>query len=87
MVSFVIDNKAYVGSGRNSVTSPKNEYDDFWTFDPQTNSWSESIYMPWGPRYNMLSFVVNNKAYVGFGYKSETQQNDFYEFDPNYPVK
>ncbi|MBG0860608.1 MAG: IPT/TIG domain-containing protein, partial [Bacteroidales bacterium] len=87
MVSFVIDNKAYVGLGRDFFTYEEVQYDNIWIFDPQTGSWAESTFMPWGPRYNSISFVVNNKAYIGFGFKSSTQQRDLFEFDPNYPLE
>lgn len=83
MVSFVLNNKGYVGSG----IDYENEYDDFWEYSPQLNSWQESIHIPWGGQCNMISFVVKNKAYVGFGQKNSVVQTELYEFDPYYPVK
>jgi N-acetylneuraminic acid mutarotase len=85
VVSFVLDNKAYIGSGRDYYYLNMKQYDDFWIYDTQTNIWSESTHMPWGTRFNGISFVIGNKAYAGFGYRSSTPQRDLFEFDPDYP--
>ncbi len=86
MTSFVLDNKVYCGMGGLYFAESGTDFDDFWMFDPQTGLWTESTHMPWGGRYNSLSFVINNKAYVGFGYKSGKEMKDLFEFDPNYPM-
>jgi N-acetylneuraminic acid mutarotase len=84
-VSFVINNKAYVGLGDTGISDPR--YADFWVYDPLTNVWTKNTSMPGGQRYNSIAFVINGKAYIGFGYKSSTKQKDFFVFDPNYTVK
>lgn len=79
-VAFVIDNKAYVGLGDVST-------DELLKYDPLTNAWTLFTSVPGGRRSVAISFVVNNKAYVGFGILGYNRARDFYEFDPNYPVK
>ncbi|MFH0843070.1 MAG: IPT/TIG domain-containing protein [Bacteroidota bacterium] len=87
VVSFVINGKGYVGLGRDE-NNLNSAYDDFWIYDPASDTWTEITHMPLGGRYNSISFVVNNKAYIGFGNNSSTiPLKDFYEFDPGYPLK
>jgi hypothetical protein len=87
-ISFVLNNKVYVGLGKTYNSYPTQMYDDFWIYDPVTNIWTRDTVLPGGARYNSISFVINNKGYMGFGFNIVGNfQNDFYEFDPNYPLK
>jgi len=83
-VFFVINNIGYVGLGRDNYGK---NYDIIWAYNPKSNLWSESTHMPLGGRFNSVSFVTRNKAYIGLGFKSYNKLRDFYEFDPNYPLK
>jgi hypothetical protein len=81
MVYFTMNSIGYVGLGGlyyNSVV-----YNDLWSFDPVANSWTQSAIIPISGRYNAISFVINNKAYIGFGAYNSTNLRDFYEYDPN----
>jgi hypothetical protein len=80
-VSFVIGEFAYFGTGTGSI-----EYNDFWRYDPIADSWSQISGMP-NSRNSGVAFVINNKAYVGYGDNYGRNTSDFYEFDPNYLLK
>ena len=84
-VSFVIAGIGYIGTG--SLLSSSKTLNDIWKYDPLTNQWTFVSYMP-NPRYFATAFTINNKAYIGYGINNtNVDYNDFYEFDPNYPVK
>jgi hypothetical protein len=85
-LSFTIGNDAYFGTGR----SVDGALSDIWKYDFVTDSWTMVMELP-GSRYSALAFSLNGKAYIGFGLKyldnHPTDLYDFYEFDPNYPMK
>lgn len=72
---FVMDNKAYVVSGSNNGTA----LNDLLVYDPSTNDWTEKRKLTNVSdesyddeytsiaRYNAVSFVMNNKAYLATG--------------------
>jgi N-acetylneuraminic acid mutarotase len=71
LISFVVDNKAYVGGGQG---------DSFYTYDTATG-WNASIDFPGGQKTSGAAAVVGSKAYYGTGKNAEgglTQ--DFWEF-------
>lgn len=81
-VSFVIDNKAFVGLGYNGKTY----FSDFNYYDGGTGLWQNAAPFPGQPRERAVAFVLNNKAYVGLGYNRDLttrELKDFYEYDPN----
>ncbi len=87
--SFVLGDKAYVGGGK-SMDYLATEYTDIWMYYPFENSWTLVSNIPQA-RHSAVAFSIGSKAYIGFGlHMTEGFQNnlyDFYEFDPNYPVK
>jgi N-acetylneuraminic acid mutarotase len=83
--AFVLNGKAYVGTGYDGMTSTDNGYRrDFYVYDPKVNGqpWRRIADFPGGPRQFAVSFVVNNRAYVGMGHNGSNNFQDFYEFDP-----
>jgi N-acetylneuraminic acid mutarotase len=99
--SFVIGNKAYVGTGYAETYGANNTYsyayNDFWEYNPATDSWIQKNNVPGQGRGWAVSNSLNGKGYLGLG-SSSTQTlsfNDFYEYDPasdvwtakaNYPL-
>lgn len=88
-VSFKIGNNIYIGMGYNSGLDEKDKnLKDFWKYDGV--SWKRLVgqdYPDLG-RKGAVAFVVDNKAYVGMGFrgKYETESldqyfSDFYVFD------
>ena len=83
--SFAIGNLGYSGLGLSQSSSQA--YDDIWVYDPATNSWAPETTIPEGGKYNSYSFVINNKAYIGFGLNLNIPRFDVFEYDPSYPSK
>ena len=79
-VSFVVDNKAYVGLGGNTT----GEFTDFWCFDPATEGWTQVADYPGQSRGAAKGFTIGNLGYVGAGLnKDGTHLKEFWAFDPN----
>jgi N-acetylneuraminic acid mutarotase len=79
--AFVIDGKAYVGTGRDGSSYQS----DNWEYDPATNVWTSRADLPGPSRRGTISFVINNLGYVGSGFTSSGgsgTSNDFYAYDP-----
>jgi N-acetylneuraminic acid mutarotase len=80
---FVLDNKAYVGCGRNEDTV----LNDFWEFDPENLQWARKNNFPGIARVGAIASSCNGKAYVGLGYVPngdpyviKNYLKDFYEY-------
>jgi len=78
---FVIDNKAYCGTGRVSGSMLK----DLWEFDPLSNSWTQKADLP-TTRASVFSFAISGKGYFVGGYYLNGGENYYprttYEYDP-----
>lgn len=87
--SFVVNNKAYILFGRPDIYNSKG-LTDCWEYNPANNSWLQKVDFPGKGRVGAIAEVVNNKAYIGFGYYSgfgvyssdTTILSDFWMFDP-----
>lgn len=82
-VGLSIGNKGYMGLGSDSsgVTSYKN---DFWQYDPETNSWKQKASFSGDARALACGFSISEKGYIGTGwYGYNLFKNDFWEYDPN----
>ncbi|CAN5907554.1 hypothetical protein BH11BAC7_BH11BAC7_07970 [soil metagenome] len=75
-------NRGYMGMGHvNSVVDIL--YDDWFEYDPGSDSWTQKADFPAGPRYHATSFTIANKIYVGTGRDiSANLYNDFYCYNP-----
>ncbi|OJJ23532.1 hypothetical protein BKI52_03985 [marine bacterium AO1-C] len=79
MTAFVVNNKAYVGSG----TGFYGHSDLFWEFDPAMNSWTPKMNYPGGKVTSAIGFVLDGYGYVGTGLKEDGQYNtEFWVYDP-----
>lgn len=63
-VSFVIGNKAYVGTGWNLAERNLN---DFYAFDFATETWSKKTAFQGGKRQQMMAFALDGYGYAGTG--------------------
>jgi len=81
--AFAIGQKGYMGLGHyNSVINT--DFEDFWEYDPATNTWTQKANFGPGKRYHCFEFVVGNKAYVGAGRDAMgNRYNDMWEFNPS----
>ena len=87
--AFVIDNKAYIVSGNNNGAA----LNDLLVYDPATKDWTEKRKLTDVSdetydddyssivRYNAVSFVMNNKAYLATG-QSGSFNSTVWEYDP-----
>jgi N-acetylneuraminic acid mutarotase len=74
--TFVIDNKIYVGTGRDISLV---QHQDFWRYDPVTNVWDSIAPYPGAARRGAVAFTLNGLGYVGTG----SYHSNFYKYDPN----
>lgn len=77
-VSFVINEKAYVGTGK--ATSPY--LDDFWQYDPITNSWTQKASFEGSARRQAVGFGIDSLGYVGTGEDANGMTDDFWKYSP-----
>jgi N-acetylneuraminic acid mutarotase len=78
-VSFVIGNKAYAGLGQGNTAG---FYNDFWEYDPSTETWTQIADYEGNARRGAVGFVIDGKGYVGTGHTVTGLTNDFYSYDP-----
>lgn len=77
--AFTVLGKGYVACGKIG----SNAYlDELWEYDPTLDEWTARTPFPGGVRYQLVSFSVENKAYVGMGTDNDIFRKDFYEYDP-----
>ena len=74
MVSFIIDNKAYIF------------HYELWLYNPLTENWVQMADFPGQDRHAPAGFSINNKGYVGTGVYNdsgtEIYLDDFWEYLP-----
>ena len=80
--AFAIGNKGYMGLGHiNAVNNIL--FDDFWEYEPSSNTWTQKANFGGGLRYHTSSFTIGNKAYVGMGRDPfNVFYTDLWEYDP-----
>ena len=75
-------NRAYLGLGHiNSIVDVL--YQDWWEYDPGSDTWSQKANYGGGLRYHATGFTIGNKMYVGTGRDpSAALHQDFWMYDP-----
>lgn len=83
-VGFAIETQGYVGCGFDGT----NSLQDFWRYDPYNDRWYECADYKTGPvigepQYirNAIGFGIENKGYVGLGYKSANEIDSKYSYE------
>ncbi len=80
--AFVLNGLAYVGTGSTQVSLP-NTYDDFYSYDPVSDTWTAFIPFGGSIRNGAVCFSIGNRAYMGTGstgiYPAGTYQEDWWE--------
>jgi N-acetylneuraminic acid mutarotase len=81
-IAITIGSRGYAGMGHiNAITDII--YNDWWEYDPGTNSWTQKANFPPGPRMHPTGFTIGNYGYVGTGRDNAyIEQNDLYRYDP-----
>lgn len=75
-ICFVIDGKAYVGGGARLIENTYYSLNDFYEYDPATNTWAPAPGIPGLPRAHPGYFTINNTGYSVCGY--EFEDDEFY---------
>lgn len=87
-IGFSIGSKGYLGTGYDPGTG--NTLDDFWEYDPATDSWTQKASVPGGSRKNAIGLSIGSKGYVLYGIElSPTYsgpKGDFWEYDPDFNI-
>jgi N-acetylneuraminic acid mutarotase len=80
-VSFSLNGKGFVGFGAiDSV--PVYQGNDFWCYEPSTDSWSQLPVMNGLGRLSAVGFTIASKGYLGTGeFTPSSVYKDFWEFD------
>lgn len=75
-------NRGYVGLGHiNSVVDIL--YQDWWEYDPGTDTWAQKANFAGGLRYHAAGFTIGNNVYVGTGRApSSVLMTDFWKYSP-----
>ena len=75
---FSIDSKGYICGGK---MGPNNYSNQLWEYKPSINQWAQLANFPGGNRYQLSSFTIGFKAYVGLGTDQDLYRNDIWEFN------
>ena len=87
-VVFTANDKAYIGLGqiRDPNTSQTYFLNDFWEYNPSTNTWTQLANFPGIGRSSCVGFGINGVGYVGLGYSYENgyvNRKDFWAYSIN----
>ncbi len=78
-ISFEADGLLYLGLGIND----DQDFNDLWSYDPNTNLWLQMANFPGSGRLNASVFKYNNGFVVGGGYdKNINYFDDYYIYNP-----
>jgi len=77
--AFSFDDMGYIVSGN----SDSGVRDNFYQYNPATDSWTELAPFPGGARGYAIGDIWNGKAYFGFGDDGTSRLNDLWVFDPS----
>jgi|AntRauTorckE5430_2_1112549.scaffolds.fasta_scaffold00641_9 N-acetylneuraminic acid mutarotase len=84
-IGFSIGTKGYIGTGYHFDGTRPISFNDFWQYDPNTNSWLQVLSFSGEGRLFASSFSIGNKGYIGMGYSVGTNgtilYNDLWEYE------
>lgn len=73
----VLDGKAYVLCGRTGVKTT-GYLNDFWQYDPQTDTWTELARLPFKARVKAVAASCDGKLYAGLGFNGRVYVDSCY---------
>ncbi|MCB0710781.1 MAG: choice-of-anchor D domain-containing protein [Ignavibacteriae bacterium] len=77
--AFSYNGKGYIGGG--ALGGASNVTDQFFEYDPASNTWIPKAPFGGGNRDGCFAFVLGNKAYVGTGFDGANVVADVWEYD------
>jgi len=85
-ICFTIGTKGYIHTGGSYYTNGVLIPNEFWEYDPATDTWTQKATIPVTPgRSGAVGFSIGNKGYIGLGAKTEglsdSYYRDFWEWD------
>lgn len=80
-VGMAIGGKGYIGTGT-TTAGLNNNLNDFWEFNPQTNSWSRKANFPGTPRQGAVAFSVKGVGVIATGRDQGGYLYDAWRFKP-----
>lgn len=81
--ALAIGNKVYFGLGHYNGAGPNILFDDWWEYDPATNSWTQKANYLGGEMYHASGFTIGNIGYVGTGRDiSAAVVKSFFAYNP-----
>ena len=81
--AFSIGSRAYFGTGHNNGGNVDVLFDDWWEFDPGTNSWTQKANFGPGPRKWSHGFSIGNFGYICSGEEyNQVEMDDLWEYSP-----
>ncbi len=85
-VAFSVGNKGYVGGGH--INSGQSYYhEDFWQYDPASDTWTQIADFGGGKRYHSTAFTIGDFGYVGLGEDDQDfYHDDFYRYSPEFNI-
>ena len=75
---FAIDSKGYICCGK---MGPNQYSNQLWEYKATLDQWTQLPSFPGGVRYQLSSFVIGFKAYVGLGTDQDIYRKDIWEFN------
>ncbi len=85
LASFDYNGLGYVGTGSLSNTGVPNTFDDFYSYDPVSDSWTFFTNFAGGVRNSTTFMKIGNKFYMGLGsagvFPVIAYQSDWWELD------
>ncbi|TND08985.1 MAG: Kelch repeat type 1-containing protein [Bacteroidetes bacterium] len=76
-----VGGRGYLGLGHVNATG-QIVYQDWWEYDPGTNTWTQKANYGGGQRFGAVAFAIGNYAYVGTGDDGNSLHADFWRYDP-----
>lgn len=84
--AFSVGNKGYIGGGHINSGTPV-YHEDYWEYDPVTDSWTQIADFGGGKRYHATAFSIGEFGYVGCGEDDDDNYHtDFYRYSPQFNV-
>jgi len=77
-VSFVVNEKAYVGLGQGNTAG---FYNDFWEYNPLDTTWTQKANFIGSARRSAVAFSIDGVGYVGTGQDEAGLTRDFYSYN------
>ncbi|GAB4133688.1 MAG: kelch repeat-containing protein [Bacteroidia bacterium] len=75
-------NRGYMGLGHYNSVAPDVLFQDWWEYDPGTDTWTQKANFGGGLRYHCAAFTIGNFIYIGTGRApNSVLMNDFWKYD------